>query len=65
MATKSEQVQALNERFNAATNEVAADLQTLRDKIKDGTVSDADVAALEANIARLEGMGADPVPEGQ
>lgn len=50
-------------QMDAATNEIAADLQTLRDQIAAG-VSEADKAAvlskLDDKIARLHQLGQDP-----
>lgn len=61
---KQETFDALIVRLNAATNEIAADLQKLRDEIvalpKD-TVSDESLATLDTNITALEAMGVDPV----
>lgn len=57
----SAQIQAFSDRVNTATNEIAADLQALRDKIAAGTALSAeDTALLDAAAARLEAMGQDP-----
>lgn len=54
MATTDELVA----RFGAATDEIARDLQALRDEVAGG---DAAVAAkFEPLVSRLEAMGADP-----
>lgn len=60
---KQETFDALIVRLNAATNEIAADLQKLRDEIAAGadTISDESLTNLDSNIAALEAMGADPV----
>jgi acetylornithine deacetylase/succinyl-diaminopimelate desuccinylase-like protein len=57
----SAQVQAFSDRVNAATNEIASDLKTLRDKIAAGsTLSAEDQALLDSAASRLEAMGVDP-----
>lgn len=58
--TQKDNLAALATRLDTATNTIAAELTELRGKIADGTVSDADLAPLDANIAKLEGLGADP-----
>jgi hypothetical protein len=53
-------------RLDAATSEIASDLQALRDELAAGTISDASLATLDAKIAQLEAMGqdpADPIPD--
>ena len=54
-------------KIDAATSEIAADLQALRNELKEsGAVSDENLAVLDAKIARLVVLGADPenpVPE--
>jgi hypothetical protein len=69
MATEQD-VLALVTRLDAATNAVAATLQSLRDQIADGGLTKeqeaAAVASLDGAIARLEALGANPenpVPE--
>lgn len=57
---QSEKIAGLAERLNAATNEIASDLKSLRDKIAEGTVTDADLAPLDMRIAQLETLGKDP-----
>lgn len=50
-------------RLDAATNELASDLQALRDQIANGlsqTDTDAVLATLDSKIATLEALGADP-----
>jgi len=57
----SAQIQAFSERVNLATNELAADLQALRDKIAAGTaLTPEDVAVLDGIATQLEAMGKDP-----
>lgn len=46
-------------RLDAATNEIASDLKKLRDQIVAGTVTQESLAKLEANIAKLESLGAE------
>lgn len=51
------------EAMDAATNEIASDLQALRDQIAGGLSADdatAALATLDAKIARLQQLGADP-----
>jgi hypothetical protein len=48
-------------KVDAATTEVANDLQKLRDELKaGGAISDANLALLDAKIARLVLIGSDP-----
>mgnify|MGYP001575948878 CR=1 FL=1 len=57
----SAQIQAFSDRVNAATNEIAKDLQDLRDKIAAGTpLTPEDVTVLDGIASRLEAMGVDP-----
>lgn len=67
LMTVSSQIAAFSARVNTATNEIAADLQALRDKITTGgSLSEADAAVLDGIATRLEVMGVDPenpVPE--
>jgi len=65
MAKAQEQFDALMARLNTVTNDIAADYQKLLDEIQNNTVSAASIAAAEANIAKLETLGAsveNPVP---
>lgn len=55
----SAQIQAFSDRVNAATNEIAADLKALRDRIASG-LSAEDAALLDGLAAKLEAMGQDP-----
>lgn len=50
-------IAALIEKFDAATNKIAARIQKLIDA---GGLSVESVAALEAEVAKLEALGADP-----
>ena len=62
---KQEQFDALIQRLNLATNDIAADLTLLKEQIAAGTVSDESLAKLDTNIAALETLGAsteNPVP---
>lgn len=56
--TQSEKIAELTTRLDAATNEIASDLQALRDKL--ASVTDVDLAPLDASISRLEALGRDP-----
>jgi hypothetical protein len=59
---KQEDFDARMGLMDAATNEIASDLQALRDELKaGGAVSDANLATLDAKIARLQVLGADPI----
>lgn len=63
---KQEQFDAMIQRLNAATNDIAADLAKLKADIQNGTVSDASLQQLDTNIQQLEALGAsteNPVPE--
>jgi len=58
---ESAQITAFRLRMLAATNELAADLKALRDKIAAGTpLTPEDVAALDGIATQLEAMGVDP-----
>lgn len=58
----NEQLLEYSRRLDAASNEIAADLKKLRDEIKSGEpVTPETLAKLDANVARLEEMGVDPV----
>jgi len=66
MPTNQENFDALMSRLNVATNDIAADYQKLLDEAKNNSVSAESIAAAEANIAKLEALGAsveNPVPE--
>src|SRR3954471_10589743 len=66
MANTQERFDALLARLNAATNDIAADYKKLLDEVRAGSVSDESLTAAEANIAKLEALGAsveNPVPE--
>jgi hypothetical protein len=57
----SKQIIEFSARVDAATNEIAADLQALRDKIAAGTALTADDAtALDGLASKLEALGKDP-----
>lgn len=57
----SAQIQAFSDRVNAATNEIAADLKALRDKIAAGAqLTPEDAAVLDGLATKLEAMGVDP-----
>ncbi len=67
LQAQMEQVMAKQEDFDArmtamddATNEIAKDLQDLRDQLAAGTIPDSAIATLDAKIARLQQLGADP-----
>lgn len=63
---KQEQFDALMQRLDATTNDIAADLKLLKDQIANDTISDESLAKLDANIQKLEAIGAsteNPVPE--
>jgi hypothetical protein len=46
--------------LNAATNEIAADLERLRGDVVANTVTDASIATLDGIVARLQALGQDP-----
>ena len=57
----SAQIQQFSDRVNTATNEIAADLKALRDKVAAGTpLTPEDASALDGIASRLEAMGVDP-----
>lgn len=65
MATKQERFDAILTSLNETTNEIAADYQALLDEVRNGTVSEASLAAAEQNITRLKEIAASndqPVP---
>lgn len=55
--TKEERLAQAVADLNAGTNEIAADLQRLKDEIAAGTISEESLAALETNIAVLTALG--------
>lgn len=55
--TREERLQQAIENLNAGTNEIAADLQKLKDEIAAGNVSEESLTALEDNIAVLQQLG--------
>lgn len=62
---KQDEFNALLVRIDAATTEIAKDLQELRDKEKDN-ISPESLTTLDSKIAILEEMGKDPenpIPE--
>lgn len=68
MAKSQERFDALMARLDAVTNDIAADYAKLLKAIQDGadSISEESFAAHEANIAKLEELGAsvdNPVPE--
>lgn len=68
MAQTQERFDLLMSRLDKVSNDIAADYQQMRDEAKKGTVSDESFAKAEANIAKLEALGAsveNPVPEGE
>jgi uncharacterized membrane protein len=54
---RQERLEAAVAKLDTATNEIAADLQTLKDEIAAGNVSDETLNQLDANIAKLEALG--------
>lgn len=56
---KLHKMEELLTRLDSATNEIAADLQALRDQLKDSTTPEQKTK-LESLITRLEGLGQDP-----
>jgi hypothetical protein len=64
--TKQERFDAMMERLNTTTNDIAADYKLLLDAVKNNdTVSDESLQKAEDNIAKLEALGAsveNPVP---
>ncbi len=61
MAKTQDQFNAMLADIDAATTEVASDLQKLRDELASaGALSDANAALLDARIARLKAIGQDP-----
>lgn len=65
--TRQERLESAIARLDAATNDIANDLRVLKAELGD-TVSEESLNLLDANIAKLEALGADtenPVPEAQ
>lgn len=58
LMAKQEQFDAMLQRLDAATTEIADDLKALREEIAD-SISDESLAKLDANIAKLETMGSE------
>lgn len=58
--TKQEKFDANLGRLNTATNEIASDMQKLREDHKNGTLTDESFDRFDQHIAVLEGLGADP-----
>lgn len=66
MAKAQERFDQLMARLDLVTNDIAADYKKLLELLADGTISEESFAAHEANIAKLEALGAsvdNPVPE--
>lgn len=66
MATQQERFDALMARLDTVSNDIAADYAQLIEEAKKGQVSEESFAKAEANIAKLEALGAsveNPVPE--
>lgn len=58
---KQEDFDARMKEMDEATTEIANDLQKLRDEIAaGGSISDANLAILDAKIATLKVLGSDP-----
>jgi len=60
MPTAEERLAQANADLNAATNDIAEDLQKLKDEIAANAanlISEESLAALENNIAVLKGIG--------
>jgi hypothetical protein len=65
MSTQNQRFAELNEKLNSVTNDIAQDYQTLLDAVQD-KISEEEFAKAEANIARLQGIGAsveNPIPD--
>lgn len=56
---KQDQLNAAIARLETATTEIASDMKKLRDEIATGSVTDESLATLDANIAKLESLGAE------
>lgn len=66
MGQTQERFDALMGRLDTVTTDIAADYKKLLDEIQAGTISEESFAKHEANIAKLEELGAsveNPVPE--
>lgn len=64
--TRQESFDALMGRLDTVSNDIAADYKKLLDEAKTNSVSAESIAAAEANILKLEALGAsveNPVPE--
>lgn len=57
MPTAEERLAQANADLNAATNDIAEDLQKLKDEIAAGTVTEESLQTLENNIAALKLIG--------
>lgn len=57
---RQEDVNRIIQELDAATNEIASDLERLRGEVAAGTVSADSVTALDGMVARLKALGADP-----
>lgn len=55
--TVQERIDQANADLNAATNDIAEDLQKLKDEIANGNISPESLEALENNIAALKAIG--------
>lgn len=65
MANSQERFDALMARLDTVSNDIAADYAQLIEEAKKGQVSEESFAKAEANIAKLEALGAsvdNPVP---
>lgn len=60
LMARQEDVDRIIVDLNAATNEIAADLERLRGEIASGVVSEASIQALDGMVARLQALGQDP-----
>ena len=63
--SKQDQINASLQQLDEATNEIASDLEGLRNQVKEGTVSDESLATLDRSVQRLRALGADeanPIP---
>ena len=56
----NDQILAFVSEINDATNQIAANLQALRDQIAAGTVSPEALALLDSNINTLQALAAEP-----
>jgi hypothetical protein len=60
LMARQQDVDRIIVEMNAATNEIADDLVRLRGEIREGTVGESSIAALDAMVARLQALGQDP-----